>query len=211
MNVHDNIKNLGPWWEYIYFDGDNVSTNGGRKKTTLLHNIDKRTDTLINIKGKRILDIGCNGGGLMLELSKRGANVVGIDVNDLFINQAKFVKEYYNLVNCEVKKYNICNHTTEENIKNLGHFDIICFFGIIYHLHKENNESILRYIYEATDVCLSSSQITPHPKRNINWKLSKQAIDDMILNIGYEYIETLILDESMIGELTNAYYFKLVK
>ena len=100
-----------------------------------------------------------------------------------------------------------CSHTVEENINNLGYFDIICYFGVIYHIHKENNESILKYILSATNLCLSSSQITPDPGRKINWDLSKDNIDKMIKNVGFNSIETLILDENKIGILTNAYYF----
>ena len=207
----NEIKKLEPWWEKIYLENDKIYTPGGRRKDILLSNLDKKTSLLKNIKGKKILDIGCNAGGLMLELSKRGADVVAIDVNDTFINQANFIKKYYKLDNCKVMKYNICKYTTDENIKNLGHFDIICYFGLIYHLHYENNQAIFNYIYKATDNCISSSQITPNIQRKLNWDLSVENINKLVYSTGYKNIKVLILDESKIGELTNAYYFEIKK
>jgi len=209
--MQKEIEKLEPWWEKIYLDKDNLYTPGGRRKDVLLSNLDNKTSLLKDIKGKKILDIECNAGELMLELSKRGADVVAIDVNDIYIKQANFIKKYYNLENCKVIKYNICKYTTEENIKNLGKFDIICYFGLIYHLHYENNLSIFNYIYKATDFCISSSQITPHPQRKLNWELSVENINKLIYSVGYKTIIPLILDESKIGELTNAYYFEIKK
>ena len=209
--MQGKIKSLEPWREKIYLEKDKLYTPGGRRKDLLLSNLDKKTDLFKNIKGKKILDIGCNAGGLMLELSKRGADVVAIDVNDTYLNQANFIKDYYKLDNCKVIKYNICKYTTEENIKNLGKFDIICYFGLIYHLHYENNISILNYIYQATDICISSSQITPHPERKLNWDISVENINNLIYSVGYKEIKILILDEKKIGELTNAYYFEIKK
>ena len=211
MIIEKELDDLSPWWERIYLEKDKIYTPGGRSKSVLLSNLDAKTDIFQNIAGKKILDIGCNAGGLMLELSKRGADVVAIDVNDLFIKQANFIKNYYKLDNCVVKKYNICHYTLEENIQNLGKFDMICYFGLIYHLHYENNQSILNYIYNSTDVCISSSQITSHPQRKLNWDLSVENIDKLIYSIGYKKINKLILDETKIGELTNAYYFSISK
>jgi len=45
-----------------------------------------------NLEGKRVLDIGCGSGYLSYELFKQGANVVGIDISDKWI---EFCKEKY--------------------------------------------------------------------------------------------------------------------
>lgn len=42
-----------------------------------------------NIRGQSILDVGCGDGDLAVELSKRGANVVGIDASDAMIEAAR--------------------------------------------------------------------------------------------------------------------------
>ena len=43
----------------------------------------------INVKGLNILDIGCGGGLLAEELTKKGANVTGLDASKKTINIAK--------------------------------------------------------------------------------------------------------------------------
>jgi ubiquinone biosynthesis O-methyltransferase len=40
-------------------------------------------------RGRSVLDVGCGDGDLAVELSKRGANVVGIDASDAMIEAAK--------------------------------------------------------------------------------------------------------------------------
>ena len=48
----------------------------------------------IDIKGKRVLDIGCNEGFFSLKLKELGAReVIGIDADELRIEKAKFVSE----------------------------------------------------------------------------------------------------------------------
>ena len=59
----------------------------------LIHNLTPiRVDYIqntINIKGLRILDIGCGGGLLAEELSKKGAKITGLDASEKTINIAK--------------------------------------------------------------------------------------------------------------------------
>lgn len=42
-----------------------------------------------DVRGRRVLDVGCGDGDLAIDLSKRGARVVGIDSSSVMINAAK--------------------------------------------------------------------------------------------------------------------------
>src|SRR5437762_362627 len=47
-----------------------------------------------DMTGATVLDLGCNGGFYSIELKKRGASrVLGVDVDDRYLNQAKFAGE----------------------------------------------------------------------------------------------------------------------
>ena len=42
-----------------------------------------------DVRGRRVLDVGCGDGDLAIDLTKRGARVVGIDSSSVMINAAK--------------------------------------------------------------------------------------------------------------------------
>ena len=46
-------------------------------------------ELLVDVRGRRVLDIGCGDGGLAVELAKRGAIVTGIDASAAMIDAAK--------------------------------------------------------------------------------------------------------------------------
>src|SRR5437016_13154905 len=47
-----------------------------------------------DLTGATVLDVGCNGGFYSIEMKKRGAKrVLGIDVDDRYLKQARFVAE----------------------------------------------------------------------------------------------------------------------
>lgn len=84
-----------------------------------------------SFNGKRILDIGCNCGGLSIEAAKLGAKeVVGIDARKVHIDQANAIKDYLKLQNVNFYTDRIENISTEK----YGEFDICILAGIIYHL-----------------------------------------------------------------------------
>ena len=47
-----------------------------------------------DLNGASVLDIGCNGGFYSIQMKKRGAGrVLGIDVDDRYLNQGRFAAE----------------------------------------------------------------------------------------------------------------------
>jgi tRNA (mo5U34)-methyltransferase len=82
-----------------------------------------------NLRGKGVLDIGCNGGFYCMEMKSRGAaRVVGIDSDDRYLAQARFA--------AEVNGFEIEFHQLSVyDIAQLGErFDIVLFLGVLYHL-----------------------------------------------------------------------------
>lgn len=83
----------------------------------------------IDFKGKRVLDVGCRDGLFSLEAEKRGAaEVIGID-NDLSKGAVEFLLPH---LKSKVRMVEMnLNDLTE---KTFGPFDVILFFGVLYHL-----------------------------------------------------------------------------
>lgn len=90
----------------------------------------KYLDT-IDFKNKKVLDVGCRDGVFCFYAEKKGAKeVIGID-NFVSKGTVEFLIPYFN---SKVKIY-------EKNLFDLsesdfGKFDIILFFGVLYHLRE---------------------------------------------------------------------------
>jgi len=82
-----------------------------------------------DLTGATVLDVGCNGGFYSIEMKKRGAKrVLGIDVDDRYLNQARFAAETLG-VEIDLQK---CSVYETDRIP--GQFDYVFFMGVFYHL-----------------------------------------------------------------------------
>lgn len=80
-------------------------------------------------EGKRVLDVGCRDGLFSFEAERSGASeVIGID-NDLSKGAVEFLIPYFNS-KVRMEKLNLYDLRPEI----YGEFDIVCFFGVLYHL-----------------------------------------------------------------------------
>ena len=83
----------------------------------------------IEIKNKKVLDIGCGGGILSEELCKMGAKVTGIDSSKKSINIAKKHAKEQDL---EIEYIN----ASILDASNLGDYDCVVCFEMIEHVHE---------------------------------------------------------------------------
>ena len=82
-----------------------------------------------DLKGKSVLDVGCNNGYFMFRLVGAGAEeVLGIDPIECFQRQFQFLQDFANVPGMEMKSLGIEDLHRFENS-----FDLILHLGIIYH------------------------------------------------------------------------------
>ena len=82
-----------------------------------------------DLTGATVLDVGCNGGFYSIEMKRRGAKrVVGIDVDDRYLKQARFAADTLGY-EIELQK---CSVYAADQIP--GQFDYVFFMGVFYHL-----------------------------------------------------------------------------
>ena len=82
-----------------------------------------------DLSGAEVLDIGCNGGFYSIEMKRRGARrVLGIDVDDRYLSQARFAAQTLGL-EIEFEKRSVY-----EVGGIAGQFDYVFFMGVFYHL-----------------------------------------------------------------------------
>ena len=82
-----------------------------------------------DLAGASVLDIGCNGGFYSIQMKRRGAGrVLGVDIDDRYLNQARFATATLGL-EIEFQKCSVYD------IDQLaGQFDYVIFMGVLYHL-----------------------------------------------------------------------------
>lgn len=82
-----------------------------------------------DLTGATVLDIGCNGGFYCIQMKRRGAErVLGIDIDDRYLNQARFAACTLGM-EIEFQK---CSVYDVDSIP--GQFDFVIFMGVFYHL-----------------------------------------------------------------------------
>jgi tRNA (mo5U34)-methyltransferase len=126
--VAANIDRLGPWYHNVVF-APGVMTNPSdpdypASRWRIL-------DSLIpkDLRGKSVLDIGCNSGFFSLEMKKRGAErVVGVDFMPHLLAQGRFASHWFDL---PVEFYE-CDAYDVQTLHSK--FDIVVFVGVLYHL-----------------------------------------------------------------------------
>jgi len=125
------IAELGPWFHNLHLP-DGTQTAPGHK----LGDFPKFKWEAIarhlpaDLSGWKVLDIGCNAGFYSFELARRGADVLGIDVDERYLKQAEWAKEIFNLQNKVQFKY----MQIYELLKFKREFDLVLFMGVFYHL-----------------------------------------------------------------------------
>ncbi|MET0250733.1 MAG: TIGR04290 family methyltransferase [Novosphingobium sp.] len=84
----------------------------------------------LDLSGASVLDIGCNAGFYSIEMKKRGADrVLGVDSDDRYLDQARFVAEELGYADIEYRKLSVYD------VGALGEkFDLVIFMGVLYHL-----------------------------------------------------------------------------
>jgi SAM-dependent methyltransferase len=83
-----------------------------------------------NCRGKRILEYGCGPGGYSFSLAKSGAKVVGIDISEVAVKQARDTARMENVEgSIEFLVMDAENLMFKDN-----YFDIVCGTGVLHHL-----------------------------------------------------------------------------
>src|SRR3954470_9076948 len=89
--LETQIRELGDWFHNLDLGGVLTAPNHflgdypNIKWRTFAHALPA------DLRGKTVLDIGCNGGFYSIEMKKRGADrVLGIDFDDGYLAQARF-------------------------------------------------------------------------------------------------------------------------
>lgn len=126
-----DCRSLGPWFHNLHLpDGSQTAPDHWlgdfpRYKWRAIAPYLPR-----DLTGWSAVDIGCNGGYYSVELAQRGADVLAIDIDEHYLDQARWAVNAFGLKDrVTVRKM---------EVYELGHisqsFDLVLFMGVFYHL-----------------------------------------------------------------------------
>ena len=147
--LESQIRSLGPWHHDIQLTDDlstgQVFSDGGRLERSDNDGVSlisprqwfvQRTGKLFpdGLSGKRFLDCACNAGAYCFFAREQDAeHVVGFDIRDHWINQAKFIQQHRTVAPTDRIDFSV-QDVFELGQIGLQPFDLTFFCGIFYHL-----------------------------------------------------------------------------
>ena len=150
--IRARIAELGPWFHNMslrgvwtapeHFLGDYPAVKWRRFADVVPQ----------DLRGRTVLDIGCNAGFYAIEMKRRGADrVVAIDSDEDYLAQARFAAEV-NEVEIEFRQL------SAYDVGALGErFDLVLFMGVFYHLRHPLLALDLIHEHVAGDLLLFQS------------------------------------------------------
>jgi tRNA (mo5U34)-methyltransferase len=149
---------LGPWFHNIDLDGVATAPNHflGNYPTVKWRRF---AHSLPNdLRGKTVLDIGCNGGFYSIEMKRRGADqVLAVDIDQMYLRQARFAAR---VLQVEIEFAQLSVYDVAALAQR---FDIVLFLGVLYHLrHPLLALDLLRdHVVQDLFVCQSMQRGDP--------------------------------------------------
>src|SRR4051812_36286145 len=118
-----------------------------------------------DLRGRTVLDIGCNGGFYSITMKRRGADrVVGIDWDERYLAQARFAAEVSG-TDVEFRKLSVYDVAALAE-----RFDVVLFMGVLYHLRHPLlaldllHEHVTRDLLVFQSMLRGSSAVLPVPE-----------------------------------------------
>ncbi len=127
--IAKQVSDLGDWFHNIDLHGVKTAPNHflGDFPNIKWKHIAQAVPQ--DLTGATVLDIGCNGGFYSIQMKRRGAErVLGIDIDDRYLNQARYAASTLGL-DIEFQKGSVYDVDKVD-----GQFDFVIFMGVLYHL-----------------------------------------------------------------------------
>jgi len=127
--IEARVRDLGPWFHNLDLHGVRTAPDHFLGDYPSSHWRTFENALPWDLRGRTVLDIGCNAGFFSLRMKERGADrVVGIDSDERYLAQARFAAE---VAGAEI---DFRRMTVYEIAQLKERFDLVLFMGVLYHL-----------------------------------------------------------------------------
>jgi tRNA (mo5U34)-methyltransferase len=128
-SIRERINQLGPWFHNLTLGGVQTAPDHFLGDYPAQHWRVFEHVLPSDLRGRTVLDVGCNAGFFAIKMKERGADrVVGIDSDPRYLAQARLASELSG-VDIELRQL-----TVYEVAALHERFDIVLFLGVLYHL-----------------------------------------------------------------------------
>jgi tRNA (mo5U34)-methyltransferase len=125
------IAALGPWFHNLHLNGQQTAPRHflGDYPAVFFERFAQVLPA--DLRGWRVLDVGCNAGFYSFEMKRRGAaQVVGLEVEPLYVRQARFAAAQLGMSSdIDFREGSVYDVAALD-----GPFDLVLFLGVFYHL-----------------------------------------------------------------------------
>jgi tRNA (mo5U34)-methyltransferase len=129
--IEREIAELGPWFHDLHLpSGHRTAPDHPLGDFPSFKWREIETAVPADLTGRRALDIGCNAGFYSFQLGGRGASVLGLDVDEHYLRQARWAAEQLDPDGrVEFRQGQVYDVVDEREP-----FDLVLFLGVLYHL-----------------------------------------------------------------------------
>jgi tRNA (mo5U34)-methyltransferase len=129
--IQEQIEVLGSWFHNLHLpDGTQTAPNHFLGDFPSFKWQEIAPHIPQDLSGWRVLDIGCNAGFYSFELARRGGSVLGIDIDEHYLAQARWAAQQYGLQDQvefrQMQVYDLAQLSEQ--------FHLVLFMGVFYHL-----------------------------------------------------------------------------
>lgn len=125
------IAALAPWFHNLHLpDGSQTFPNHWLGDFPRFKWLQIADSLPADLRGWSCLDIGCNAGFYSFEIAKRGASVLGIDLDERYLRQARWAARQFGVD----KQVRFERMQVYDLAKSRQQFDLVLFMGVLYHL-----------------------------------------------------------------------------
>lgn len=130
-SLRDEIESLGPWFHNLHLpDGTQTAPAHFLGDFPARKWAEVAADVPAGLRGWTALDVGCNAGFYAIELARRGADVTGLEVEPLYLRQARWAARQFGLES----RLRFVEGTVHELLRMEQTWDFVWFTGVFYHL-----------------------------------------------------------------------------
>jgi tRNA (mo5U34)-methyltransferase len=156
----ERIRALAPWFHHMILRGVQTAPDHFLGDYPAVKWREFKDALPADLRGRTVLDLGCNAGFYAIEMKRRGADrVVAVDVDARYLRQARLAAELSEL-EIEFRQLSVYD------VAQLGEkFDIVLFMGVLYHLRHPLLALDLIHEHVARDLFIFQSMLRGSPIR----------------------------------------------